>query len=109
MFANVLVTLTMALWLAVRTVGLPMARIWTALRPVVLAAVPTWVLTRALAEGVDIPAAPLLFLSVAAGSLTYVVVLAITGRGVVKDVVRQAAQVWSPMVAWKASAGDDPR
>jgi O-antigen/teichoic acid export membrane protein len=109
MLGNVILTLTIALFLAVRTVGLPKARLWTALRPVVLAVVPTWVVTRALVESVDLPAAPLLFLSVAAGSLTYGVVLAIAGRGVVKDVVRHAAHVWSPVAVWKASAEDNPR
>ena len=109
MLGNVIVTLTIALYLAVRTVGLSGARIWAALRPVVLAAAPAWVVTRALAEGVDLPAAPLLVMSVAAGALTYVLVLILAGRGVVKDVARQAAQVWSPVVGGEAPAGDDSR
>ena len=109
MLGNVIVTLTIALYLAVRTVGLSGARIWAALRPVVLAAAPAWVVTRALAEGVDLRAAPLLVMSVAAGALTYVLVLILAGRGVVKDVARQAAQVWSPVVVGEAPAGDDSR
>ena len=109
MLANVTVTLSIALYLAVRTVGLQRARIWTALRPVVLAATPAWAVTRVLAEGIDVPAAPLLVLSVASGAVTYVIVLIASERGVVKDVARQAAQVWSPVGVGEAPAGDDAR
>ena len=108
MLGNVIVTLAIALYLAVRTVGIPKARILSALRPVVLAAPPTWVVTRALAARVELPAAPLLVLAVACGSLTYLVVLLVADRGVVKDVIRQVAQVWSPLLARKASAGQHP-
>jgi O-antigen/teichoic acid export membrane protein len=109
MLGNVTVTLTIALYLAVRTVGISKARIWTALRPVVFAAAPTWVVTRALSEGVDMPAAPLLVLSVACGSLTYLSVLFLADRSALQDVLRQASQVWAPLLAWKTSTRQNPR
>jgi O-antigen/teichoic acid export membrane protein len=108
MFGNVTVTLTIALYLAVRTVGISKARIWTTLRPVVFAAAPTWLVTRALADSIDLPAAPLLVLSVACGSLTYLVVLFLADRSAVKDVFRQASQVWAPLLASRASTGQNP-
>ena len=97
MLGNVVVTLAVAVYLAVRRAGISGTRLWTALRPVVLAAVPTWLVTRALAERVDLPPAPALFLSVAGGSLTYVVVLLAADRGVVKDLVGQARRLWRPL------------
>ncbi len=109
MLGNVIVTLAIALYLAVSTVGIPKARIWRALRPVVLAAAPTWIVTRALAASVELPDAPLLVVAVACGSLTYLVVLIVVDRDLVKDVVRQAGQVWSPLLARKASAGQRQR
>ena len=108
MLGNVVVTLTVALYLAVRTVGISGGRIWTALRPVVLAAAPTWLVTRALAEGVELPAFPLLVLSVASGSLTYLVVLLLADRSVLKDVTRQAAHVWSPLLGSRTRSPERP-
>ena len=96
MFANVIVTLAVALHLATRTVGISTRRLWVALRPVVLAAAPTWVVTRVVAESVELPAAPTLAVSVVAGALTYFVVLVLVDRAGLKEVAAQAGQVCSP-------------
>jgi O-antigen/teichoic acid export membrane protein len=106
---NVVVTLAIALYLAVRIVGISKARIWVTLRPVVFAAAPTWLVTRVVAEGVDLPAAPALVLSAACGALAYLVVLLLADRDVLKDLVGQLGQMWSSLLPWRASAGQDPR
>jgi O-antigen/teichoic acid export membrane protein len=103
MLGNVIIMLTVAMRLAVRTVGISKARIWAALRPVVIAAAPTWAVTRVLAEGVDLPAAPSLAVCVTCGSLTYLIVLLLADRGVLNDLVGQARHVWSPLRASRAS------
>jgi lipopolysaccharide exporter len=95
MLGNMIVMLAVALRLCVRIVGISAVRIWGALRPVVLAAPPTWLVTRILAESVDLPAAFALVLSAGCGSLTYVVVLLLVDRGVIGELAAQAGHVLS--------------
>jgi hypothetical protein len=53
--------------------------------------------TRVLAEHAGLPAAPALVVSVAGGSLTYVVALLWADRDVLRDLLAQAARVWTPL------------
>ena len=93
MLGNMIVMLSVALRLCVRTVRIPASRIWRALRPVAFAAAPTWAVTRRLAGILDGPAAATLVLSAGCGALTYVGVILLVDRGVVPDLVTQARQV----------------
>jgi O-antigen/teichoic acid export membrane protein len=99
MLADMSVMLAVALRLSVRTVGISPARLWDALRPVAVAAAPTWLVTRILAETIELPAAATLVVSVGCGSLTYVVVLLLVDRTVVTELVAQAGHVLSARVA----------
>jgi PST family polysaccharide transporter len=104
MSGNVIVMLAVALRLAIRAVGISTRRLWTALRAVALAAAPTWLVTRVLADRVELPAAPTLAVSVVGGLLTYLVLLLLVDRTVLKELVTQAGQVLSPFRDSRISA-----
>ena len=104
MLANVVVTLSIGVILATRKVGLSTLRLWEAVRPAVVAGAPSWLVARLIAEGLGASPAITLVASVAAGSLTYVGVLVLADRRVLRDVAVEARYVWSPALAWRGSS-----
>jgi lipopolysaccharide exporter len=101
MLANVVVTLSIGVSIATRKVGLSTSRLWRAVRPAAVAGAPSWLVARLIAEGLGTSPAITLAASVAGGSLTYLAVLLLADRRVLKELVFEARYVWSPALAWR--------
>jgi O-antigen/teichoic acid export membrane protein len=107
MLGNVLATLAVGVFFANSKVGLAPSRVWNAVRPVVLAAVPTWLAARGIAVGFEGSAGVTLAMSVTGGLLTYTFILSLADRRLVGDVARHAARLWRPYVEASTRAGSD--
>lgn len=96
MLGNLAATLGIGIVLATRKVGVDPASLWAALRPVALAAAPTWLVARALAELSAAAPAVALVLSLVGGLSTYLGVLVLVDRRVLPDLARQVRHMWQP-------------
>ena len=90
MLANVAATGAIVATIAHRHAGVPARGQWAAARPAILAAVPTWLAARGVADALA-AAAPgvALLASAAAGAVVYVIVVTLLDREVIGDVRRQ--------------------
>jgi hypothetical protein len=90
MLINDVVSFAIVTWLAHRRAGVAPLALWRALRPVLIAGVPTWAVARAMVELTGgWPAALGLAASVPIGLATYVAVTTLLDRGVLRQALEQ--------------------
>jgi PST family polysaccharide transporter len=76
--------------IASRRAGIPLRRLWGAVRPALLASVPCWLAARAIADlAHDCPAVVALLAALAGGSAAYVAVVVLADRGLPARLGRQ--------------------
>lgn len=94
--ADALVSLLALIWFTGRRAGVPVALQWEALRPVVIACVPAWAVCAIVARALDgSPPAIALLASAGAGAATYLLLIALTADGVLRDALAGARRVLS--------------